>query len=62
MRSNAWRTVEQHVLPTGCGYLAGPIGLDLTYDVRQVETTARALADRLADHVDGLNGRYGAAL
>jgi hypothetical protein len=50
--------VEQHVVPTGCGYLAGPLGLNLTYDVRQIETAARVLADRLADHVDGLNGRH----
>ena len=41
------RTVEQHVVPAGRGYLAGPLGLDLTDHVGQVELAARR-ADRPA--------------
>jgi hypothetical protein len=56
--SYAWWTVEQHVVSTGGGDLAGPLGLDLTHDICQVETTVRMLAGRLTDHVDGLNIRH----
>jgi hypothetical protein len=47
--------VKKHVVPTGCGYLAGPFGLYLAHDVCQVETTVRVLAGSLADHFDGLD-------
>ena len=60
--SYAWWTVEQHVVPTRCGYLAGPLCLDLTYDICQVETTVRVLAGRLTDYIDGLNNRHRNAL
>ena len=42
-------------MPTGCSYLAGPLGLHLTHDVCQVETTVRVLPGSLANHLDGLN-------
>jgi len=50
--------VEEHVVPTGCGYFTGPLGFNLTHDISQVETTVRVLAGPLADHFDGLNGRH----
>jgi hypothetical protein len=56
--SYTWWTVEQHVVSTGGGDLAGPLGLDLTHDICQIETTVRMLAGRLTDHVDGLNFRH----
>jgi hypothetical protein len=31
-------------MAAGCGHLASPLGLDLTYHIRQVETAARVLA------------------
>ena len=37
------------MVPTGCGYLAGPLGLHLAHDVCQIETTVRVLAGSLAD-------------
>ena len=56
--SYAWWTVEKHVVPTRGGYFAGPLGLDLTHDICQVETTVRMPAGRLTDHVDGLDIRH----
>jgi hypothetical protein len=39
--SYAWWTVEKHVVSTRGGDFAGPLGLDLTHDICQVETTVR---------------------
>jgi hypothetical protein len=44
--------MEQHVMPAGSGYLAGPLGLHLTDHVCQVETALSVLAGQVAHHFD----------
>jgi hypothetical protein len=55
---DARRPMKEHVMATGSGHLAGPLGLNLTHDIRQVETTARVLAGLLPHHFDRLNKRH----
>mgnify|MGYP003288055323 CR=1 FL=1 len=50
--------MEEHVMPTGSGYLAGPLSLHLTDHVCQVETTVRMSAGSLTHDLDGVNRRY----
>ena len=56
--ADTWRAVEEHVMPAGSGYLAGPLGLDLTDHVCQVETTLGVLAGRVAHHLDRVDQRH----
>ena len=44
--ADARRPVEEQVVPAGRGYLAGPLGLDLTNHICQVETTLACLPAR----------------
>ena len=52
------RAVEEHVMPAGSGYLAGPLGLHLTDHVCQVETALGVLAGRVAHHLDRVDQRH----
>jgi hypothetical protein len=45
--AHAWRAMEEHVMPAGSGYLAGPLRLHLTDQIRQVKTTLGMLAGRV---------------
>jgi hypothetical protein len=59
--ADTWRAMEEHVVPTCCGYLTSPLRLDLTDHIRQVKTTACMPAGSLPYHLDRVNRRYRAA-
>jgi hypothetical protein len=50
--------MEEHVMPTGDGHLAGPLRLGPTDHIRQVQTTVRMPAGTLTHDLDGVNRRY----
>ena len=52
------RAMEAHVVPTCCGYFAGPLRLGLTDHIRQVKATVRMAAGSLTHDLDGVNRRY----
>ena len=52
------RAVEEHVMPTGSGYLAGPLGFDLADHVCQVETALGVCASPVAQHLDRVDQRH----
>jgi hypothetical protein len=54
--ADAWWAVEEHVVSTRCGYFTGPLGLDLTYHIRQVKTTVRMSAGSLTMTSTGSTG------
>ena len=56
------RAVEEHVMPSGCGHLAGPLGLHLTDHVCQIEAAIGVLAGLIAYHIDWLDQRHRPAL
>jgi hypothetical protein len=47
--------VEEHVMPAGRGHLVGPLGLDLTNNICQIETAVRVFAGPLAHDLNGLD-------
>lgn len=53
--------VEEHVVPAGRGDLAGPLGLDLTNNICQIDKTIRVFAGTLAHDLNGLDGGIGTA-
>jgi hypothetical protein len=55
---DAGRPVKEHVMPAGGCHLAGPLGLNLTDDICQVEMAAGVLAGLLPHHFDRLNKRH----
>src|SRR4029450_12549615 len=59
--ADSWWAMEEHVVPTCCGYLTSPLRLDLTDHIRQVKTTARMPAGSLPYHLDRVNRRDRAA-
>jgi hypothetical protein len=56
--ADARRAMEEHVMPTGDGHLAGPLRFGLTDHIRQVQTTVRMPAGTLSYDLDGVNRRY----
>jgi hypothetical protein len=50
--------MEEHVMPPGSGYFAGPLRLGLTDHIRQVKTTVGMPAGSLTHDLDGVNRRY----
>ena len=54
--------MEEHVMPSGSSYLAGPLGLHLTNHVCQVEATLGVLVGSVADHIDRIDDRQRPAL
>lgn len=50
--------VEEHVVPAGRGDLAGPLGLDLTNNICQIDKTIRVFAGTLAHDLNGLDRRH----
>src|SRR5512133_2905553 len=53
--SDTWRAMEEHVVPTCCGYLTSPLRLNLTDYIRQVKTTACMPAGSLPYHLDSMH-------
>ena len=53
--ANPWRAMEEQVMPTCCGYFAGPLGLDLTHYICQVEATVGMATGPLSDYLDGVD-------
>jgi hypothetical protein len=56
--SDPRRPMKEHVMTTGRGHLAGPLSLNLTYHICDVETTARVLAGLLAHHLNRFDKRH----
>jgi hypothetical protein len=56
--SDAGWPVKEHVMTAGGGHLASSLGLNLTYDICNVETAARVLASPLPYYLDRLNERH----
>ena len=50
--------MEEHVMPPGSGYFAGPLRIGLTDHIRQVKTTVGMPAGSLTHDLDGVNRRY----
>jgi hypothetical protein len=50
--------MEEHVMPPGTGYFAGPLRLGLTDHIRQVKTAVGMPAGSLTHDLDGVNRRY----
>jgi hypothetical protein len=44
--------MEEQVMSAGCGYLAGPLGLQLSDHVGKIEAALGVLAGRVTHHLD----------
>jgi hypothetical protein len=53
--ARARRTVKEHVVPARRSDLAGPLGLDLANDIRQIETAARVTTGALTHDLNRLD-------
>jgi hypothetical protein len=51
------RAMEEHVMPTRCGYFAGPLSLDLTHHICQVKMTVRIPTGPLTHYLNGIHRR-----
>jgi hypothetical protein len=51
------RAMEEHVMPTRCGYFAGPLSLDLTHHICQVKMTVRMPTGPLAHYLIRIHRR-----